>query len=377
MVRSLFPAKLFFVINVDWFFLSHRLNVAKAAHKSGYSVHLVCNITDPNWISSYPWITVHHVPFDRSGRNIFFSIYSLFRLYYILVRHSPDIIHAVTLQPIMFVGLISKIKHLSPIVYAFAGLGFLRKESDSFLLLYAKQLLLSFLSSDAPNCFILQNKSDYHYITSRVSAPASSFYILPGSGIDLSQYATHVPVTAPYTILMASRILRSKGILEYIASSKLVHLTHPSVSFLLAGKLDPDNPDSITRDELLQLCKGYVQYIGFISNITQLLQTCSVFVLPSYYSEGLPRVLCEAQASGRPVVTTNHPGCADAIIPNVTGLLVPVKDHNSLACSLRQLLDNPDLLLQMGRKARQHAFLTFSAQNIAASHLSIYKSLLC
>src|SRR5262249_34150682 len=143
--------------------------------------------------------------------------------------------------------------------------------------------------------------------------------------------------------------------------------------FHLAGEPDPGNPRSVTSEELrVWRAAGDVELLGFRRDIAEVFRASHVVVLPSYYGEGLPKVLIEAAACGRPVITTDFPGCRDAIEPNVTGQLVPVKDIDALACAIRRLVEDGELRKRMGEAGRRLAERRYSIERVIAAHLDVY-----
>ena len=176
---------------------------------------------------------------------------------------------------------------------------------------------------------------------------------------------------------MSSRVLLDKGIKEYCLAADIVREKFgDKVKFKLSGPIDKPSPTSISEDEIFELTNKYnVDYLGNRDDMPELLASALMFVLPSYYPEGLPKVLLEAAASGLPIITTNHPGCRDAIIDNETGFLVPPKDHIALANAITAILSDRFLMSKMSKKARSFAELSFKDTAVVTKHYSLYKEL--
>ena len=161
--------------------------------------------------------------------------------------------------------------------------------------------------------------------------------------------------------------------MEFIHASELVK----EAKFIIAGKMDVGNPESLTNDQLKTALKGKnIDYLGFKENISEVISDSTIFVLPSYYGEGFPKIIAEAAACGRPVITTNNVGCRDAIIEGKTGLLIPKKNINRLVVAIKYLLEKPDLIQKMGLNARNLAEKEFDIRLIVDAHLKIYRQLL-
>jgi len=200
--------------------------------------------------------------------------------------------------------------------------------------------------------------------------------LIPGSGVDLSLYSVIENNLNPLTVIMAARLLSSKGVREFIQASKIVNENNKNVRFILVGDIDPFNPESITESVLNQwMSEGIVEIWGYRDDMHNVIPKANIIVLPSYYGEGLPKVLIEAAACGRAVITTDHPGCRDAVTPE-TGVLVPIKDPAALANAIQDLLKNPQKIVQMGKAGRKLAERNYSIEKVCEAHMKIYQNLL-
>jgi len=370
-----------FVVNVDWFFISHRLPVAIAARKSGFDVHLATTVTsnqNAQLITDHG-ITLHPINFDRSVGNLFtlpISFFSLFRIVYSL---RPDILHLVTILPVLIGGLVSRFFPQSRVVYAISGLGtvFLGATFLSRLRRYFVKLLYILALRSRPRAVIFQNSFDCSSLSSLCSLSPSDVFMIPGSGVDLDKYAYHeLPATTP-TVLMASRLLASKGVREFVEAASILYERNLHVNFQLAGVPDISNPSSISHSEYARWSSlPYISLLGYRSDLHTLLASSHIACLPSYYPEGLPKFLCEAAACGRAVVTTEEPGCRDAVDQDVTGIFVPSRDPHALANAIENLLLHPDLIFSMGQAGRKRAERLFDINVVTDQHLSIYSNLL-
>ena len=226
---------------------------------------------------------------------------------------------------------------------------------------------------------IFQNTSDLHEINQILPLSEHQHVIIPGSGINLEQYTNEILSSADKAnpiVLMASRMLRDKGVIEFIRAARYVKNLKPNVRFVLAGMIDQDNPTGISEDFLMSHQEeGYIEYWGHQENMSKLLQSSSMVVLPSY-REGMPKILLEAAAAGRAVITTDVPGCRDAIIENITGLLVQPKNYKLLADSIMYLLNNPSARTAMGLAGRKLAVEKFDIEDVISQHLLCYQELL-
>ena len=204
-----------------------------------------------------------------------------------------------------------------------------------------------------------------------------SIAVISGSGVDLNKFRPSFDRNKD-TVLMACRILEDKGVKEFCEAANL-YLTkyNDQIKFLLAGPIDEYSPTSISEEEVIKLCKkNGVIYLGNRSDLNVLLSRAAIFVLPSYYQEGIPKVLIEAAACGLPVITTDHPGCRDAVIEDKTGLLVEVKNKEAIVTALNKLLGNYEYSAKMGKEARKFAEEKFDEKMVIRQHYYLYHDLM-
>jgi glycosyltransferase involved in cell wall biosynthesis len=178
---------------------------------------------------------------------------------------------------------------------------------------------------------------------------------VPGSGIDLALFHQSAPRPGQPTFLLVARLLREKGIGEFVEAARSLRARYPQARFQLLGHFDP-NPSAIRKDEVDKwVSEGVVEYLGTTKDVRPYLADCTAFVLPSYYREGIPRSILEAMATGRAIVTTDLPGCADTVVDGVNGFLVPKKQPDRLAAVLERLILQPALAAKMGEASRRLA----------------------
>ncbi|WP_140112615.1 glycosyltransferase, partial [Vibrio parahaemolyticus] len=178
-------------------------------------------------------------------------------------------------------------------------------------------------------------------------------------------------------VSMACRLLKEKGVYNFVEAARIVKKRFPETEFRLIGDVDFGNPNSISKEEVESwVNEGVIVALGQRGDIPWLFSESNLVTLPSFYGEGVPKVLIEAAACGRPIVTTNNPGCRDAVIENETGITVPIRDSASLAKAIIYLLENKGIRQSMGLKARDYAVKEFDVNNVVKKHLDIYESLM-
>ena len=369
--------RLFIVVNVDWFFLSHRKDIALSAQKAGYEVTIITKDTGKKSIIEALGLKVIDLPMNRSGQNIIEELHTcwfLFRLYY---RIKPDVVHHVGLKTILWGTLAAKLANVCAVVNAVSGLGVFFSEENKSLVLKLLPKLLRFSHHRRNLAVIFQNEEDKGlFLKNRIIKEEQAFMI-KGSGVDLNQYAyTSEPKGGKIKVLFTARMIVEKGVFVLTeAALKLKAEYKNKVEFLLCGGLD-DNPKAIKEEELKAVCDGeYIRWLGYRTDVLELLKSCHIVAFPSYYKEGLPKSLIEATAVGRPIVTTNSIGCKETVIDGYNGYLIPVKDSDALAEKLRTLFEDEDLRLNMGRNSRILAEKDFSIENVILKHLDIYNQL--
>lgn len=373
--------KLLLVVNVDWFFLSHRLPIALAARQRGFDVHIATTITSPALRKKLIdfGFTLHELFIDRSGSNVFLLANNFCSLFLLFLRVKPDILHLVTIQPVLLGGIAARLSNVPNVVYAISGLGH-SFVASSWASKFRKHIILCLyrFSLTAPHrAVIFQNSADKLLLSQVCSLHEHECHLIPGSGVDISLFRYTPPPSGIPTVLMAARLLSTKGVREFVQAAHLLYRNNFIVRFQLVGSPDFSNPAAITQVELTQWRKdSLVEILGFRTDLHDLMTKAHIICHPSYYPEGLPKVLCEAAAAGRPVITTNLPGCSDAIIEGVTGLLIDPRDSQQLADAIRFLCTNKPLLHQMSTSSRIHAEQLFDINDIVSKHLYIYKSLL-
>ena len=369
--------KLLFIVNVDKFFISHRLPIAVEAIKQGYEVHIATKITDQLNFLEMNGMIVHPLNLHRSG---IISIASEFlEILFLLYRIAPEVVHLVTIKPVIFGGIATRLLGSSSVVSAISGLGFVFIDNGFIgkirkkIVLYLYRIALNHKNQK----IIFQNSDDKNLLISLTKVPHEKTILIPGSGVNLFKYKVSPPPERNFPIVMfASRFLIDKGIREFVHAAELINRVEHCADFVLVGSIDLFNPASIQQDELNEWKrKGNVEIWEHSSNMEKTLLNATIVTLPSY-REGYPKILIEAAACGRAIVTTNVPGCRDAIESNVTGLLVPVKDAVLLAESISILLDNKKKCEKMGINGRKRAEELFDIRMIVDSHIKIYSNLL-
>ena len=295
---------------------------------------------------------VHQVDLQRTGVGILGDIRYFMQLRQLMDKINADLVLNYTIKPNIFGALAARSKSISSASIV-TGLGYAFYETQGFKhrLIQGISRWLYRSATTANSYVIFQNPDDRDdFIEAGCLADTSKVRMINGSGVDTSYYGVaELPDTPVFLII--SRLLVSKGIREYARAARIVMSQRPECRFLIAGFLD-GGPDSISERELEEWKGSGIEYLGHLDDVRPAIESCSVYVLPSY-REGTPRTVLEATAMGRASIVTDAPGCRETVVHGETGFLVPVKNSAALAEAMLAMADNKDLRRQMGVAARR------------------------
>lgn len=369
--------RLLYVVNNPAFFLSHRKPIAVAARDAGYEVH-VATMAGAS-VADITALGLHHheIPMSRSGKNPLQELATLFSLWRLYRSLRPEIVHAVTIKPVLYGGIAARLARVPSYVAAVSGLGFIftRKRQGFDFLRWVTLMLYRQALGHGNSRVIFQNTSDRDVLLEAGAVRQQQVELIRGSGVDLSEFNITPEPEGPIVVVMAARLLADKGVREFVEAARIASTRTDGMCWVLAGSIDPGNPAGVSAQEIERWQQeGIVQYVGEQSDIAGLYARSHIVVLPSY-REGLPRSLIEAAACGRAVVTTDVPGCRDAIEPGETGLLVPPRDAVALLSAVQRLADDATLRRQFGEEGRRLAERAFDIRQVVQRHLELYDTL--
>jgi len=372
--------KILFVVNTPEFFLSHRLPLALAAKSKGWEVTIASGSGLAIGKIKELGFTHYEVPIARSGQNPFTELWTLLCIVRLFRCMRPDLVHLITIKPVLYGGIAARLAAVRSVVAAISGLGTVfhsSTERGGFRLELVKKMYRAAFKQSQLRV-IFQNPSDRDALLRAQALKIDEARMITGSGVDLEEYPVVPEPEGRPVVVMAARLLRDKGVFEFVRAAEILKNERGvDVDFRLIGSPDPGNPTSATEEDLVNWKQGNdVTLLGYRSDIADQYGAANIVCLPSYYGEGLPKSLVEAAACGRAVVTTDHPGCRDAIKPGESGVLVPVKDPVALADAIQSLLEDSGLRMQMGRSGRELAEKEFAIEKIVDQHMQIYRDLL-
>jgi len=293
------------------------------------------------------------IPLHRTGLNPLKDIKTLFSLRKTLKEIKPDLVFSYTVKPIVYGSIAARMAGIKQMYAMIEGLGYVFTGQNMKQKLLRQ--LVSFLyhrTLKYNRAVFFLNPDDKQLFIERGIVPnAVKPVLINGIGVNIEKFAFVPPKLSPVTFLLIARLIKDKGILEYVEAARLLKQKYPTAIFQLLGPLDI-NPAAITQTQLNQWTKeGIIEYLGKTNDVRPFIAESSVYVLPSY-REGTPRSVLEAMSMGRPVITTDAPGCRETVVNGRNGFLVPVKDISALKSAMEKFILEPDLIIQMGRQSR-------------------------
>lgn len=371
--------RLLFVANVSTYFVTHRLELARRAREAGCEVHVATRIaseSDARAIAAAGIIL--HETRVRRGSDLLEDLRGFLDVYRLMRRVRFDIVHVVTIKFIVIGGVAARLARARAIVAAATGLGQVFTEPGFWPALRRRLVvrLIRFVAAH-PRCLVIfQNDEDRALLTGLGAVRASQTRLIRGSGVDTRAFLqVPEPARAP-RVLLPARMLRSKGVEEFIAAAGVLGPRWPGVEFLLAGDLDPENPTGLTAPELERLCAANgTQWLGHVADMPALLASVHIVVLASQDREGLPKSLLEAAAAGRPIVGSDIPGVREIVVPEVNGLRVRPRDSAQLAAAIERLLADAELRQRFGAAGRELVEKNFGLDLVIESTLNVYREL--
>jgi glycosyltransferase involved in cell wall biosynthesis len=368
--------RLLYVVSEDWYFLSHRLPMARAARDSGYEVHVATRVVDGAKAIEAEGFRLHAIPFARGRIGPLAALGTIAALRRIHRDVRPVLAHHVALQAAVL-GSLAAIGHRTTCVNALTGFGFtfISENIKARLLKPLIVFLLRFLCMRGKNVALVQNPDDRDALLS-LGITADHIALIPGSGVDVERLQPLSEPSGTPTVAFVGRLLEDKGIHPLVAAIRLLQDGGIAVNLLIAGDMDPANPSSVKAFELDEWTKSPgITWAGHVNDIAAIWAQSHIAALPSR-REGLPKALLEAAACGRPMVATDVPGCREVVIEEKTGLLVPSDDSIALARAIEKLATSASLRARYGAAARTLAVENFSATAIGRQTVQLYDRLI-
>ncbi|SCW72541.1 Glycosyltransferase involved in cell wall bisynthesis [Sphingobium faniae] len=312
------------------------------------------------------------IPMARAGINPLADLRTLSALVRLFLRLRPGLVLAYTQKPIVYGGIAARLAApRARRILMCSGLGYACTggEGTDRLRAFVRTVmarLFRLATARADRVLVFNRDDGVDMRQLGMVAPGQDIVQVPGSGVDVAHFGERPLPDGPPTFLMIARLLRDKGVLDYVEAARLVRKRHPEARFRILGPFDP-NPSAVSEREMHGWVEeGTIEYLGTTGDVRPCLAEASIFVLPSYYREGLPRSTLEAMATGRAIVTTDSPGCREPVVHGDNGWLVPVRDPQSLAAHIMRFIEEPGLAARMGRRSREIAVDRYSVEHVNA-----------
>jgi glycosyltransferase involved in cell wall biosynthesis len=370
--------KILFVDNDVNSFFSYRIEMARAARDAGFDVHVAAPEGKAATVLSNEGFSVHAIPMTRSGLKPWKELGTIAALFKLYRKIRPDLVHHLRLKPVLYGGLAAYGARVPAVVGLLTGLGyvFIAETPKARLMRGLVTLSCKVAFHHRNQRIIFQNPDDQSVFIQNRILPARQTVLIKGSGVDVSVYVPTPERDGVPVVVLASRMLRDKGVDEFVEAARSLRAAGVRARFVLVGETDPGNPTAISAEQLRQWAdQGVVEWWGHRANMKDVLAQSHVVCLPSL-REGVPKVLIEAAACGRAIVTTDAPGCREIVRHGENGLLVPVRNSRALAEALRLLIETASLRAGMGARGRDIVVQEFSIDRVVRETLGVYRELL-
>ena len=377
-IRQKTSWKLLFLVTEDWYFWSHRLSIARAARAAGAEVLVMSHITRYREAMEAEGFNVIDWHVSRGSWNPLREVRPFLEVVRIYRRELPTLVHHVALKPIIHGGVAARLSGGIPSVNAIAGLGhiFIASTWKNQLLCRVLTVFMRWALNTANAKAVFQNRENCELLVGEGIVPHDRAIIIRGVGVNTRTFCPQPEPAGPPVVMLPSRMLWEKGVGEFVSAARSLREQGLAARFVLVGGPDPHNPASIPKTQLQAWVEsGVVEWWGHRNDMGAIFAQSSLVCLPSYL-EGLPKVLVEAAACGRAIVTTDVPGCRDVVRHGENGFLVPPRDGKALASTLALLLNNKTLRATMGARGREIVVRDFSEECLNEQILAVYRELL-
>ncbi len=366
---------LLYLTNTPDFFLSHRLSLALMAKSKGYDVHVATSYNENASKIEKHGFKYHKISLKRGSINPFVELYSLISILRVIYFVKPSVLHALSPKCVIYGGICSSLLRVKKVIHAITGLGYAFVDDTRVLRVLLRNIVLNLykLSISSSSIVIFQNRDNLSFFVENQVVKEGQSRLILGSGVDpnVYSYSTESEVSSPL-VVFPSRLLIDKGVITFVEASSIINKKH-NARMILAGDIDASNPSSVTLEQIDDwVSQGFLEWFGFVENMPELFEKSSIVCLPTYYPEGIPKVLIEAASCGKPIVTTDMPGCNEIVIDGFNGILIPAKSPEALADAVVKLLDNAEMRSLYGGNGRNRVLGQFSSDIVNSATVDLY-----
>lgn len=365
--------KIILFANTDWYLYNYRMPLAMELRARGHEPVLVSpegNYHARMEEQGFRWLCF---PFSRQGRNPLQELTMLWRLRNLYKKEKPDAVHHFTIKCVLYGSIAGRMCRVPRIINAVPGLGYIFSRRGNTVDLLQRMVVLFYRFALRGTSVIFQNPDDQALFVREKLVQEGQHHLIRGSGVDLQRFTPQPEPEGDPVVILPSRMLWSKGVKYFIEAARMLRKAGLRARFVLAGADDPGNPEAVPQIQLEAWQRqGDAEWWEWTDDTPSLYHRAHIVCLPSTYGEGVPRSLVEACASGRPVVTTDMPGCREVVRDGENGFLVKPHHSGELADALKRLIENPELRHEMGERSRQIAAREFSQQKVIKETLKLY-----
>ena len=368
-----------YLVTEDWYFCMHRLPLARAMINSGWRVVVAARAKNHADEIRNEGIELVPLNWRRRGFNPLIGAIEIFRITRLYKDVRPDLVHHVAMKPSIYGSVAAWISGSVGVVNNLAGLGFAFSYSNLPARIMRIVLLFAFhvLFRRSGSKVIVENRDDRDLLVSQAHLDKDKVVLIRGVGVNLERFHMMDELPGILVVTMVSRLLWSKGVREFFEAAQILKEKKVAVRFMLVGTPDADNPDSVPEETLRDWNEqGFLEWAGHREDIPEVWNSSHIAVLPSFYREGIPRSLLEAAACGKPIITTDMPGCREAVISGKNGMLVPPRNSVALANAIEKLASDPVTRRSMGRASREIAEKEFSEARVVGETTGIYREII-
>jgi glycosyltransferase involved in cell wall biosynthesis len=366
--------RLLVLVTEDWYFCLHWMHIAVAARAAGHHVTVLTRVSAHGERIREAGLDLVPIDLGRSGTNPLRDLATMVRLTRLYRRLRPDVVQHIAVKPVLYGSVAARLAGVPAVVNTVAGLGYVFSSSELLARLLRPFVAFGYRVALAPrrHHLVVQNGDDLEFFVSHAGVDRRRAHVIRGVGVDTARFS---PVPEPSGVplaLLPARLLRDKGVAEFVAAARLLRERGVAARFAIAGDRDPQNPGSVPEQQVEAWSgEGVVEFLGWQGDMAAVLRAAHIVCLPSY-REGLPTALTEAAACGRPIVTCDVQGCREVVRDGDNGLLVPARDPVALADALERLITDPALRARMGARGRERALAEFSTGRIVGETLALY-----
>ncbi len=366
--------KIILVSRCSWTLYNFRAGLMRTLVEKGYTL-VSAGATGDGFDKKINALGIPFIPLPikRKSINPLGDIKLIFELFKLYRKERPDIVHHFTIKPVIYGSIAARLAKVPKIVNTITGLGFVFADETNVMLKRIVEILYRISLAFARWNFFL-NRDDLKLFFLRRLVDSKTSVLIPGEGVDTNFFS---PVDqnrlGPVTFLMISRILKDKGVYEFIEAARIIKKNKKNTVFWMAGERDDRNPNVVPLKDIEKWeSEGIVSWLGKVKDVRPIISESDVIVLPSYYREGVPKSLLEGAAMEKPLITTKAVGCCETVEDGVTGLLIPVKDPEALAGAMNTLIEHPEMRIRMGKEGRRKMKREFEEKDVIRKILKVY-----